>query len=308
MTVNPVHPPAAPATDQETPGADQKTPIGVPRPRRRVPVRAKVALAFLAVIALGAVLGPLVRPYSAIDTDLHNRLLAPGARLANGSVALLGTDQLGRDMLAEILAGSRVSVIVGVCTVLIGGLVGLVLGLLAGYFGGWADTLISRVGDIQLAFPSVLLAILIAGVLGPSLTNIIIALAVTRWVVFARVARASAITVRGLEYVDSARILGVGHLRVLVRYILPSAWASLLVAGTAQVGLAMVAEASLSFLGLGVPVTQASWGSTISDGRDYLSSAWWISTLPGLALALVVVAVGLVSDAYRDFTDPRAAL
>jgi peptide/nickel transport system permease protein len=201
-----------------------------------------------------------------------------------------------------------VSVIVGLSTVLIGGFVGLVLGLVSGYFGGWVDTVISRLGDIQLAFPSVLLAILIAGVLGPSLTNIIVALAVTRWVIFARVVRASALSVRGLDYVDSARILGVGHVRIILRYILPSCWASLLVAGTAQIGLAMVAEASLSFLGLGVPVSEASWGSTISLGRDYLSSAWWISTIPGILLALVVVAVGLVSDAFRDYTDPRAAL
>ncbi|WP_238005331.1 ABC transporter permease [Dactylosporangium sp. AC04546] len=278
------------------------------QPRRRIPLSARIAMAFLALVVLGAILGPIVAPYSSVDTDLANRLLAPGERLTDGSVSLLGTDQLGRDMLAQILAGSRVSVIVGLLTVVIGGFVGLVLGLLAGYFGGWTDTLISRVGDIQLAFPSVLLAILIAGVLGPSLANIVIALAVTRWIIFARVARASAISVRGLDYVDSARVLGAGHLRILIRYIMPSCWASLLVAGTAQIGLSMVAEASLSFLGLGVPVSMASWGSTIASGRDYLSSAWWISTLPGIVLALVVVAVGLISNAYRDLTDPRAAL
>jgi peptide/nickel transport system permease protein len=275
---------------------------------RKIPLRAKLAMVFIGVIVVVATVGPLLFPYSAVETSLPDRLLPPGSRLSDGSFALMGTDQLGRNMLAQMVAGSRVSVIVGVLTVLIGGFVGLVLGLLAGYFGSWTDSLISRIGDIQLAFPSVLLAIMIAGVLGPSLTNIIIALAVTRWVVFARVARASALSVRGLEYVDSARVLGVGRLRILMRYILPSCWASLLVAATAQVGLAMVAEASLSFLGLGVPVTQASWGSTISDGRDYLASAWWISTLPGVLLALVVVAVGMVSDAYRDFTDPRAAL
>lgn len=310
MTLNPASPAEAPertATGPGTPTPEANPAIPAPA-RRRMPPRAWVALGFLALIVLGAAVGPLLLPYSATATDLPNRLLPPGARLSAGGVALLGTDQLGRDLLAQILAGSRVSVIVGLATVLIGGFAGLVLGLLAGYFGGWIDTLISRLGDAQLAFPSVLLAILIAGVLGPSLTNIIIALAVTRWVIFARVVRASALTVQGLEYVESARVVGAGHLRILVRYILPSCWAPLLVAGTAQIGLAMVAEASLSFLGLGVPVTQASWGATISDGRDYLSSAWWISTLPGVALALVVVAVGLVSDAYRDHTDPRAAL
>ena len=297
-----------PAQRQEISGAHVDSVTEAAIVTRRVPTRAKVAMVFLAIVVLGAILGPLVRPYSAIETDLPNRLLAPGSRLSDGSIALLGTDQLGRDMLAQVLAGSRVSVIVGMLTVLIGGLVGLTFGLLAGYFGGWVDTLISRLGDIQLAFPSVLLAIFIAGVLGPSLTNLIIALAVTRWVIFARVVRASAISVRGLDYVDSARILGAGHVRILMRYILPSCWSSLLVAGTAQIGLAMVAEASLSFLGLGVPVTQASWGSTISIGRDYLASAWWISAIPGVMLAVVVVAIGLVSDAYRDSTDPRAAL
>lgn len=282
--------------------------VEVVRARRRMPWSAKVAMGLIALVVAGAVVGPLLRPYSAAKTDLPNRLLAPGARLADGSIAPLGTDAVGRDMLAQILAGSRVSVTVGVLTVLVGGLVGMVLGLVAGYFGGWIDTVISRLGDIQLAFPSVLLAILIAGVLGPSMTNVIIALAVTRWVIFARVVRASAITVRNLEYVDSARVLGASRLRILTRYILPACWPPLLVAGTAQIGLTMVAEASLSFLGLGVPVTQASWGTTISEGRDYLASAWWISTLPGVMLALVVVAVGLVSNVYRDVTDPRAAL
>jgi peptide/nickel transport system permease protein len=280
-----------------------------PQARRpAVPLRAKIAIGFLVLVVLGAIFGPMVHPFDSVQSDLPDRLKPPGAHLLNGSISLLGTDRLGRDMLAEVLAGSRVSVIVGVSTVGIGGFVGLVLGLLAGYFRGRVDSVISRLGDIQLAFPSVLLAILIAGVLGPSLTNIIIALAVTRWVIFARVVRASALGVRGLDYVDSARILGAGHLRILTRYILPSCWAPLLVAGTAQIGLAMVAEASLSFLGLGVPVSEASWGSTIASGRDYLSTAWWISTIPGILLALVVVAVGLVSDAYRDLADPRAAL
>jgi peptide/nickel transport system permease protein len=290
------------------PSASDEAAVAAPEPRRRIPPRAAVGMVLLAVVVLGAILGPILRHYSAVDTSLPDRLLPPGAHLSTGGISPLGTDQVGRDMLAEVLAGSRISVIVGVSTVLIGGFVGLVLGVLAGYFGGWADTLISRLGDIQLAFPSVLLAILIAGVLGPSLTNIIIALAVTRWVIFARVVRASTLAVRGLDYVDSARVLGAGNLRIITRYILPSCWAPLLVAGTAQIGLAMVAEASLSFLGLGVPVNQASWGSTISNGRDYLSSAWWIAALPGILLALVVVAVGLISDAYRDFTDPRAAL
>ncbi|MEU6037696.1 ABC transporter permease [Actinomadura sp. NPDC047616] len=276
--------------------------------RRRLPVTAWIGLAVLALFVLAAIVGPLLRPYDPVATDLPHRLLAPGSRLGDGSVAWLGTDQVGRDMLATLLAGSRVSLIVALATVLIGGAIGLVAGLAAGYFGGWTDTVLSRIGDVQLAFPSILLAILIAGVLGPSITNVVITLAVTRWVIFARVVRASALATRHLEFVDSARVLGAGHLRILVRHVLPNCWQPLLVAATVQIGLTMVAEASLSFLGLGIPPDAASWGATVSAGRDYLGSAWWISTVPALALAAVVTGVGVVGDAFRDLADPRAQL
>ncbi|MBA0051218.1 ABC transporter permease [Streptomyces sp. AJS327] len=280
----------------------------MPAALRGLPVRAWIALGVLALFVLAALLGPLIRPYDAVATDLPSRLLAPGERTADGSIAWLGTDQLGRDLLANLLAGSRVSLVVGLATVVIGGAVGLLAGLVSGYFGGWPDTLLSRVGDIQLAFPSILLAILLAGVLGPSLTNIVITLAVTRWVIFARVVRASALSTRELEFVNSARLLGAGHLRILTRHILPSCWQPLLVAATVQIGLTMVAEASLSFLGLGVPVDQASWGATVALGRDYLGSSWWIATMPALALAAVVVCVGVIGDAFRDSSDTRPDL
>ncbi|MFF0520219.1 ABC transporter permease [Actinomadura nitritigenes] len=275
---------------------------------RRLPVRAWIGLAVVGLFVLAALLGPVLTPYDPVATDLPHRLLPPGSRLGDGSVAWLGTDQLGRDMLTTLLAGSRVSLLVAAATVLAGGAVGLAAGLVSGYFGGWADAVLSRVGDVQLAFPSILLAILIAGVLGPSVTNVVITLAVTRWVVFARVVRASALATRDLEFVDSARVLGAGHLRILLRHVLPSCWQPLLVAATVQIGLVMVAEASLSFLGLGIPPDQASWGATVSAGRDYLGSAWWISTMPAIALAAVVTGVGLVGDAFRDLADPRAQL
>ncbi|WP_433151128.1 ABC transporter permease [Actinomadura nitritigenes] len=275
---------------------------------RRLPVQAWIGLAVVGLFVLAALLGPVLTPYDPVATDLPHRLLPPGSRLGDGSVAWLGTDQLGRDMLTTLLAGSRVSLLVAAATVLAGGAVGLAAGLVSGYFGGWADAVLSRVGDVQLAFPSILLAILIAGVLGPSVTNVVITLAVTRWVVFARVVRASALATRDLEFVDSARVLGAGHLRILLRHVLPSCWQPLLVAATVQIGLVMVAEASLSFLGLGIPPDQASWGATVSAGRDYLGSAWWISTMPAIALAALVTGVGLVGDAFRDLADPRAQL
>ena len=263
-----------------------------------------VAAAVLGLFVLVAVFGPLLVPYDSVATRVGDRLLPPGSTTSDGAFAVLGTDQNGRDVLAQVIAGSRVSLLVGVSVVVAGVLVGLVLGLLAGYYGGRLDTIISRVGDMQLAFPSILLAILLAGALGPSLTTVIVALAVTRWVIFARVVRGSALTTKGREFVESARVMGASDLRILVHYILPSCVQPLLVAATVQVGLTMVAEAALSFLGLGVPVDQASWGSTIANGRDYLASAWWIAAVPGVALTLVVICVGVLGDAARDESDP----
>ncbi|WBB57682.1 ABC transporter permease [Streptomyces sp. WMMC500] len=296
---------AAPA---ETPAAPARTATSRGDAARRVPVRVWIGAGVLALFVLAALVGPLLRPYDPVATDLPNRLLAPGERTDAGGIAWLGTDQMGRDLLANLLAGSRISLLVAGATILVGGAVGLVVGLVSGYFGGWPDTIASRIGDIQLAFPSILLAILLAGVLGPSVTNIVITLAITRWVIFARVARASAMATRRLGFVDSARVLGAGHVRIMVRHVLPSLWQPLLVAATVQVGLVMVAEASLSFLGLGVPVDTASWGATVSVGRDYLGSAWWISTMPAAALALVVTAVGVIGDGFRDVSDPRSQI
>jgi peptide/nickel transport system permease protein len=195
--------------------------------------------------------------------------------------------------------------LVAIATVVIGGAIGLVLGLVGGYFGRWLDAVIGRIGDIQLAFPSILLAILIAGVLGPSVANVIITLAITRWVIFARIVRASTLVSSAQESVDGARVIGVGDVRILRRYVLPDTIGPLLVAATVQVGQMVIAEASLSFLGLGVPPELASWGSTISRGRDFLGSAWWISTIPGLAMVGLVVAIGVLGDAFHHDTDVR---
>lgn len=280
------------------------TPSTAPSAPRRTRRRVIITVSVLGLFALTALLGPLIYPYDPVATSPENRLLPPGSRLSDGTFMLFGTDQVGRDLLAQVIAGTRVSLQVGLATVVIGGLLGLVLGLLAGYFRGPLDAVISRLGDMQLAFPSILLAILLAGVLGPSLLNVIIALAVTRWVIFARVVRGSTLTTRNLEFVESARVMGAGHVRIMTKYILPSCVQPLVIAATVQIGLTMVAEAALSFLGLGVPVDQASWGATIANGRDYIASAWWIAAFPGIALTLVVVCVGLLGDAFRDASDP----
>jgi peptide/nickel transport system permease protein len=259
----------------------------------------------VSLYVLAAIFGPMIVDYDPVQTRTEDRLLPPGAALSNGDTAWLGTDQLGRDLFAQILDGSRISLLVAAGVLLVGGGVGVVLGLVSGYFGGVLDSAIMRVADVQLAFPGILLAILIAGVLGPSVFNVIVTLAVTRWVLFARVARGSTLATKERDFVDSARIIGASNFRILRKYILPSVLAPLLVTATVQVGLMIVAEASLSFLGLGVPLDQPSWGSTIANGRDYVSTAWWIATMPGIALTVVVVSIGLLGDEIRDMLDPN---
>lgn len=257
------------------------------------------AQAVIALYVMIAIFGPMLVPYDANVTSTIDRLQPPGATLDDGSTSWLGTDQVGRSIIAQVISGSRISMMIAAATVGIAGVLGLVLGLVSGYFGRWSDSLIMRLGDIQLAFPSILLAILIAGVLGPSVTNVIVTLAITRWVIFARVVRASALVATKSEAVEGAKTLGVTNFWIIARYILPRVLGPLAVAATVQVGLMVIAEASLSFLGLGVPLDQASWGSIIANGRDYLSSAWWISAFPGLALVILVVATGMATDGKR---------
>lgn len=254
---------------------------------------------------VAAIVGPMIVKYDAVAVFIMDRLLPPGATLSDGSRAWLGTDQVGRDVLAQVLQGARVSLLVGAATVLLAGLIGLVAGVIAGFQGGWIDAVLMRLADIQLAFPSILLAILIAAVLGPSVLNVILTLALTRWVTFGRVARAAALSAKERDYVLAARASGAGNTRLLLRHIVPSTLAPLIVIATVEVGLVIIAEASLSFLGLGSPPDQPSWGRIVANGRDYLNNAWWIATMPGLALSLVVLAVGVFGDRLRDHLDPR---
>jgi peptide/nickel transport system permease protein len=255
-----------------------------------------------------AIIGPMLIVYDPIATRSGDRLKPPGAVLSDGSVALLGSDQVGRDLLAQVLQGARISLLVAAGTVLAAGLIGLVVGVLAGYRGGAFDMLAMRLADIQLGFPTILLAILIAAVLGPSVTNVIITLALARWVTFGRVARASTLTTKEREFVQAARALGASDARVVLRHIVPATLTPLIVIATVEVGLVIISEASLSFLGLGTPPDQPSWGLIVANGRAYLNNAWWISTMPGLALSLVVIAVGAFGDRLRDYLDPRVEL
>ena len=303
----------APGADRaaEADGEEAGQALGIGRRRARLRERRWRLVLWavpVAVFVVAAVAGPILVEYDAVRVRTGDRLKAPGATLRDGSRAWLGTDQVGQDVLAQVLQGARVSLLVGVATVAIAGLIGMTLGVLAGYYGGWVDGVLMRLADIQLAFPSILLAILIAAVLGPSVLNVIITLALTRWVTFGRVARSATLATKEREFVLAARAIGAPPVRLLARHLVPSTLAPLIVIATVEVGLVIIAEASLSFLGLGSPPDQPSWGRTVANGRDYLNTAWWISTMPGLALSLVVIGVGVFGDRLRDHLDPRAGM
>lgn len=259
----------------------------------------------IVVFVLAAIFGPVLVEYDPIAVNITARLEPPGTVLADGTRAWLGTDQVGKDVLAQVLQGARISLIVGAATILVAGSIGVVAGVIAGFRGGWVDGILMRLADIQLAFPSILLAILIAAILGPSILNVIITLGLTRWVIFGRVARAATLSAKERDYVLAARASGANSARLLIRHVVPSIVAPLIVIATVEVGLVIIAEASLSFLGLGVPPDQPSWGSVVANGRDYLNNAWWISTMPGIALSLVVLSIGMFGDRLRDHLDPR---
>jgi peptide/nickel transport system permease protein len=267
--------------------------------------RIVACLVIVGTYAIAAVVGPWIMDFDPVQTRTSMRLEPPFSRLEDGSFALFGTDQVGQDVFAQMLLGARISLLVGGATLVLAGLLGVTMGMLAGYFGGWSDSVLMRVADIQLTFPSILLAIFIAAVLGPSVVNVILVLAISNWVTFARVNRSQVLSLKHREYVDAARTLGAGHRHLMLRTVLPGCLAPILVVATVELGHVILAEASLSFLGLGVPTSQPSWGTTISNGRNYLADAWWISTIPGIALAILVLTTGVLGDALRDHYDPR---
>ena len=276
--------------------------------RRRVGSRlpsgpALLGLAILTALVLAALFADLIAP--APDTQqLFDRLDAPS--WAGGEHGhLLGTDSLGRDLLARVVHGARVSLTVGLVGVALSGGVGITLGLIAGYLGRRWDRIIMRVADVQQAIPALVLAVAVAAVLKPSITNLIVVLAVTTWFTFARVVRSEVLSLREMLFVESARVVGADDARIIGRHILPNAAASIIVIATLMVGNLILFEASLSFLGVGVPLTTPTWGRMVFDGIEYVATAWWIALFPGLAVMLTVLATNLVGDWLRDALDPR---
>jgi peptide/nickel transport system permease protein len=262
-------------------------------------IRVGLVIVLLAVGA--AVLGPALSPYDPASQDLARRLEGPS--LAHP----LGLDELGRDILARLLAGARISLLVGLAVVSVSCTVGMLMGSIAGYFGGRVDDLISRVIDVLMAFPGILLAIALVAVLGPSLTNVVLALSAIGWVGYARLVRGQALRAREFDFVQAARALGAGPARIILRHILPTALPAVVVQATLGMAGAIIAEAALSFLGLGVQPPTPSWGTMLDAGRSHLFDAPHLTVFPGLAIASLVLGFNFLGDGLRDRVDPKLA-
>lgn len=270
---------------------------------RRSPV-GLLGVIIVSMVVFLAVFGPLIMPYDPSEENLRTRFEPPGFADESGT-RWLGTDQLGRDILSRIIAGSRVSVLVGVISVLIAGTIGVVYGLVAGFFGGWVDMVLMRIVDALLGIPFIILVVSISGVIGAGLTTLILILGLTGWATYARVIRGEVLKVRELDYITAAYAIGQRRFKVMFIHILPNVISSGIILAAIQVGVTILAEASLSFLGLGVKPPTVTWGIMISDGRRYLNSAWWMTTYPGLAITITVLGVVFLGDWLRDVLDPN---
>jgi len=272
---------------------------------------ALAALMTLVLLIIAAIAAPWIapqNPYDLAQLDLMDGKLAPGAAGADGRHYLLGTDDQGRDIFSAILYGMRTSLLAGTVSTLLALTIGLLVGLLAAWFRGWMDALIMRVADLQLSFPSILIALVLLALLGQGLDKIIIALVAVQWAYYARTARAAAMAEREKDYLSAATALGLSTPRIILKHLLPNCLPPLMVVATVQIAAAISLEATLSFLGLGLPITEPSLGLLIANGYAFmLSGKYWISFFPGVALLALIVCINLVADRLRDLLDPRRA-
>jgi peptide/nickel transport system permease protein len=278
-----------------------------PRPVRarrsqRLPLFSLGVIGAFVVVAL---LAPLLGLSSPQEQSLRKRFRPPVWEERGTWEHPLGTDRLGRDMLSRIIWGARVSLAAGVVTVLLASAFGAAVGLVAGYYGGRVDIALMRFTDATMSFPVILLALILAVTVGPSFTNVVVAIAVILWARYARVIRAQVLTLMQLDFIAQSRIAGAGGWRIITRHLFPNTLNTLVVLVTLQIGYVIIVEASLSFLGAGIPPPTPAWGSMISEGREYVTSAWWASFFPGLAILLVVLAFNLIGDWLRDTLDPK---
>jgi peptide/nickel transport system permease protein len=268
---------------------------------RRAPI---IPLTIITIMVLTALLADVLSPYSPTDISLANRLRPPFWEQGGSLAHPLGTDPMGRDLLTRMIYGARISLVVGLLSLFVGGGVGAALGLIAGYAGGRVDTFLMRVADTTLAFPIILFSILLVAILGGSLGNVVIAVALVLWARYARVIRGEVLSLRQRDFVAQARIAGCSSARIILVHLFPNILNTLVVLLSLQVGWVIVVEASLSFLGAGIPPPTPTWGSMIAEGRDYIATAWWVSFFPGLAILATVLSFNLFGDWLRDALDP----
>jgi peptide/nickel transport system permease protein len=274
--------------------------IGRPRDHSAI-----LGLIVVAGTILMAVLAPALAPGDPVKNSLVDRLTPPMWNAGGTARHPLGTDTLGRDVASRLLYGARVSMIVGLAAVVVAGVLGVALGLLSGYYRGLTDDVLMRLGDVQLAFPVLVLAVAVLAVLGASLANVILVLGVTGWITYARIVRGETLSLRQREFVEAARALGATDGYLIRRHILPNVLPPVIVVATFSVARTIIAEASLSFLGLGLPPPAPSWGAMLDEGRNYITTGWWLALFPGLAILLLVLGINLVGDWLRDELDPR---
>jgi peptide/nickel transport system permease protein len=264
------------------------------------------AATFLTLLVAAAVFARWIAPFDPLQGDVLSNLAPPSLDTSAGPPHLLGTDMLGRDVLSGIIYGARISLIVGISSVVGAGVIGSAIGIVAGYYRGVLDEILMRLVDIQLAFPFILLAIFIMYVLGQGLGNVVTVLVIATWPLYARIARAEAMRLREAEFVQAAHALGATNKRILLRHILPNATPPLIVIATSAVPQMIIFEAALSFLGIGLPPSEISWGSLLAAGRDYLEQAWWIATFPGLAIMATILSVNVLGSRLKQRLDPRS--
>jgi peptide/nickel transport system permease protein len=269
---------------------------------RRLPV---FPLSIIVVFVLAAIFAGVLSPTDPDEQSLRQRFTPPVWDERGTWKHVLGTDRLGRDMLSRVIWGARVSLTAGVLTVLLASAFGAGVGLVAGYYGGRVDAALMRITDATMSFPVILLALILAVTVGPSFVNVVTAIAVILWARYARVIRGQVLTLMELDFITQARIAGASAWRIILRHLFPNTLNTLVVLITLQIGYVIIVEASLSFLGAGIPPPTPAWGAMIAEGRDFVTSAWWVSTFPGLAILLVVLAFNLLGDWLRDTLDPK---